>query len=200
MPAEQTQEQTSNASSRWKGKVVIELGDDRNRMIVFGPTKEKLRGRWDKANLRGDEVTEQMEYIPTIPGLHIELDGRKRQARIYDPLTLPQYKRTLEQARKGHRHVLKRDAHPDDERVKEKMTDTDIKTWLYHMRRLVDGTPPVDDPVTGRTTGGPQAHLVEGTLPSYEEIEALPGKTGQEFYNSSSKRVRWREDVKKEGE
>jgi hypothetical protein len=189
----QTQQQPKNAAG-WQDKVVIEVADDRNRNPIFPPNRATLRGRWNRANLRGSERVEQLEAFPDLPGSHIALDGRRRQADIYDPLSedcgdLPTCLRageraeTLLQAQQVYKRVFNRDCGPHPKTTVKDMTDTDIKTWLYWMRRLVDGTPVLTDE-HHQKSGGPCARVVSGHMPDLDDILKMPGKIRQEFFNS----------------
>lgn len=178
----------------FRGRVVIEIGDDRNRNIMWNPTQDVLRGRWDKDKLRAGELNQKTEMIPTIPGLRIEIDGRRRVLRIYDPLDSERLASLLAKVKRGVKAAINVDGTPEKERRYEDSSETEIKTWLWWARRLVEGVPLSEDELTATVRGGPQARVIEGSLPSLAQIERLPGKVQMEHHNSSSKKRRHRED------
>lgn len=184
----------ARSPSAFRGRVVIELGDDRNRNILWGPTQEVLRGRWDKEKLRAGELNQKTELIPTIPGMRIEIDGRRRILRIYDPLASERLASLLAKVKRGIKEAVNQTGSPSPEKVYDNASETEIKTWLYWARRLLEGTPLIEDEATATVRGGPQARLIEGSVPSMSAIERLPGKIQMELHNSSSKKRRYRED------
>jgi hypothetical protein len=70
--------------------------------------------------------------------------------------------------------------------VIDEADDTKIKTWLNWMRRLIDGCPVEDN--GKRPTGGPQATVIKGELPTMAEIQKLPGRirVGQDDSNPNA--------------
>jgi len=180
-------------SDGFTGDVVIEVGDERNRNIIWSPTKRELRGRWSRVNLTGDELVESLGMLPDIPGMHIIADGRRKRLVILDPLADPKNAELREKVSKIIKESWRREEGPEKTVIIENASDTQIKTWLFWMRRLVEGAPVVQE--RRGTSGGPQAKIVSGKLPSYEEIAALPGKTRIEFHNSSHRAVKFLEEA-----
>lgn len=178
-------------------KVTIELGDSRNRQFLFKVTGDVLRGRWSKANLRCDgEINEDTGKLPdVIPGLCIELDARRMTAKIFDPLALPKNAELLAVVQKKLKIALNHVEGPERERNFQLRNETQVKTWLWAMRQLVDGAPIDYDQDNQPVGGGPQARVVSGTLPTAEEIERLPGKTqiGQQD-SASTRKPKYREE------
>lgn len=169
----------------FEGDVTIEISCPRNRSLVFQPTKTILRGRWRRSELFGNELgSEGMDRLPDpIPGLRITLDGRRKTARIFDPL-------------EGEPELLKRvsDAIYAMESIRHKVTfekaverkdmnETDIKTWLHWMRRALDQN---------------FAFVVSGSLPTEEQIKALPGKTRCCAFSNDRKGRKFKEETEEE--
>jgi hypothetical protein len=187
---------------RFTGNVTIELGDNRNREMVFGPTKEIYRGRFLQANLFHDEVsTDGFANTPDVPGIWLSVDGMKRTLSVIDPLTLPQFANHWRMIKDFFKLVMhlppEHEVSLQEAKVIENARDTQIKSWLWWMRRLVDGTPAKMDKYNRRILeGGPQANVISGTLPTRNEIIALPGKRACEFFNSRG--ARFLEDMEQE--
>src|SRR5947209_5555571 len=72
------------------GVVVVELGDDRNRTVMWEPEQRACRGRWSRSNLLPDEMIEQVMRMPDIPGIRVRVDGRRRRLELFDPLGAPE--------------------------------------------------------------------------------------------------------------
>ena len=167
------------AEFRRLGEIVIELGDDRNRRFLYPPTQQELRGAWRKANLIGITMDVRMTQMPDLPGLHVFLDCRKARVRIADPLAAPENKAILQQAQAVHKDVFRTLAGPEADYVEEGLNETKLKTHLFWIRRLVDAG---------------SARVVQGELPDMETIEALPGMTRAEAWNSSARARKYREE------
>lgn len=182
----------------WTGRIVIEIATPRNGNVMWGGNETILRGAWRRANLIADERVEALESMPDIPGMRIEIDTIKRRLRIFDPLSLPEFAETLMRARFHFKELFKQDAQPVQEVVNNRPSDTQIKTWLYWARRFVEGTDEIRDPKTRLLVTKAKADLIDGRLPTYEQIEALPGKTQIDFYNSNQRGKRFKEDFDEE--
>jgi hypothetical protein len=180
-------------------KCVIEVGDDRNRNFIFGPTQDYLRGRWLKANLHGpDEIPQEIELLGDVPGMCIELDPRTRKGRIFDALRLPKNAMVLEKVASAHEsNWNQKNMGPEKDREFDfrlgRDPDTEIKTWAYYMRRMLDGTVYDRDRKGNVIGGGPQARIVEGSLPTLEEIDEWPGKIRTNLFDPSPIKKKFRE-------
>ena len=174
------------------GKVTIEIATDRNNSVLFPPTKTKLRGRQDRNNWTPDERSRKIENFPTIPGMRIKLEwrGGKGTGTIYDPLS--KNKEELERLQTVVRGVLNMECGAEQDQ-EWSLTETGVKTWLYWMRRLMDGAPVQTNRFTGRTSGGPFAVEYEGRVPTLEEIEKMPGKIEKSQFASMFIESRTRE-------
>lgn len=183
------------SNESFRGRVVIEVGDDRNRNFLWNPTQDLLRGAWRRENLRSGELNRLTEQIPSIPGIRIEIDGRRRICRIYDPLNNEGLKPLLERIQRGVKSAMNSEQGPERDKVYQDCDDTTLKTWLYWARRLVNGTPRQrNDEEDMDGYGGPQAKVIEGLLPTLREIERLAGKTTVSQFDSALNGGRFRED------
>ena len=160
-------------------EIEIEFGDSRNRVFAWGPTMEILRGKWTRTNLNSDELVEELAAMPDIPGMRIRINYDRRRAVVYDPLALPENKPLADKISALIKERFRRNEGPAQPVERNDMDKDDLKTWLFWMVRRVKGKAAV---------------LTAGELPSYEEIEKLPGKTRIAFYDSSSRACKWREE------
>lgn len=161
-------------------EITIEIASKNSNRVVFKPLLSKpLRGRWTIASTGGESTAEVLRQLmavaPEIPGIRIAIDPQKRQARVYDPLGLPENKTLQEEiARVLNNHQQWGwGAAPWPTATRDEMSANDIKTWLYEMRRLVDSG---------------LAVIVSGsaTLPSLAEIRSkAPGRRTRMFFDTS---------------
>jgi hypothetical protein len=164
-----------------RGEVVVEVGDDKCRCMQWPMTKQTLRGAWVKANLFSVTMHPSLQACPDLPGMRVGLDARAGRGRVFDPLNLPEFKETLEKAQAALESGPWRKKYGPEKDVEyPSLRPSEVKSWLYWMRRLVDGK---------------SAKVLSGRLPTMEEIEALPGKTRIENWNSSSRATKFREDA-----
>lgn len=159
-------------------EVTIEIASDQNNSVQFPPTMEILRGRWANSNvLVGQSARNELSRMPDIPGIHIQVSVRQRQARLYDPLAeQPDLVRKINDC---YKVIEGKEGGPMKDRTIKDMTPDDIKTWLFWMARTVEAG---------------QARVVKGTLPSLAEIADLPGKTRIEQFNQSARKRKFLED------
>jgi hypothetical protein len=154
-------------------EVTIEIGDEMNRQILFGPTQERLRGRWDVHNMqRGDTSGVGLLQMPTIPGMYVILSPRERRGMILDPLAQPENINVLARISETHNSLFSRPCKPCEPIIREDMSDDDIATWMYWIWRCVHAK---------------QARVLSGKIPETEaEIQrALPrAHIRKDFYNS----------------
>ena len=120
--------------------IAVEIATKENSSVLFGPTQTTLRGRWagSSPSLRGMTSDVGMNQMPDLPGLHLILDTNERVFTIHDPLSDPEYADTVEAANSVLQGVFgtQSKAIPDD--VRDVSDDTEFKTSLYWMRRLLD--------------------------------------------------------------
>jgi hypothetical protein len=139
---------------------IIELGDVRNRHILFPPNQRALRGAWKKSNISHQSMTPEINNIPDLPGLWIAVDTEKRAVGILEPLIRDSHKALLGDFTKAYQAVTNSNGGPERDIKLGRQPDTKLKTWLYWMKRLVDGG---------------QASVYRGVLPTMDEILAMPG-------------------------
>jgi hypothetical protein len=169
--------------SEWTEDLTVEIDCPRNAYAQFSAEKLLLRGCWQKSRLLPDEAaSDEIKFLPAlIPGMRISVNGRLKEGRIWDPLSLPENAGLLEQVAPTIRHIARKLYKPEPEIVR-KLDDGLFKTWLYYIAKLVaDG----------------MATVTKGRLPSPEVLRNLPGKTQIECWNQGYKK-RYLEDQKPE--
>lgn len=159
--------------------IEIEFGDERNRVMMWGPTQQKLRGHWLRANLNGDELVEPFVKLPDIPGQRIALNYGRRFSVVYDPLALKENAATCEKISAIIYEQYRVRSGPAEEVTRKDMDADDLKTWLHGMRRAVDAK---------------KAKVTKGALPTLEEIGTLPGRTRMEYFNNSYRACKFHEE------
>ena len=145
--------------------IVIEIADECNRSVLFHPNQMKLRGRWDSQRVSYKRPHPALAKLPPIiPGIQIRVDIQKKLTGIFDPLSLPENAHIINAIKDARQEVsgISPGHDPWPAINRKDCADTEIKTWLYWMRRLVDEG---------------QAVIVgpEDSLPTLEQLEALKG-------------------------
>ena len=145
--------------------ITIEIADECNRSVMFHPIKQKLRGRWDRQRVAYKRPHQALTRLPeVIPGIQISVDIHKKARGYRDPLSDPQHVPTLEAIKLAKEEVsgITPGVGPWPAVVYEGSSDSDLKTWLYWMRRLVNSK---------------SAVIISpaDSLPSLEEIDAMRG-------------------------
>lgn len=166
-------------------EIIIEICTPRSGNFSFMPTQDILRGEWDRHKLYPGARSNDgvLLTIDRIPGMRIALSISAQHGRIFDPLSLPQFENLLREIgpklQRSVFHSLKGEIGPSKKSKSLRLSATAVKSWLYWMRRAVDGK---------------NATLLEGTFPTQEEADALPGKTLVNAYETADQSVRYRED------
>lgn len=163
--------------------------------MVFPPTKEKLRGRWDySVTANRDKSTGQKAMAmatPVIPGMIVLLDTTRSIGQIVDPLGETQEGRSVMAAINGviEKYPAEFDGqqrpHPPQT---HQLGEDGIKTWAHFMRQLLD--------TDYATQAGGQP------LPSKSEIAKWPGRRARDPMNSGpqeEKLARWVDVVPVDG-
>lgn len=165
------------------GEIVVEVGDNHNRHIAFGPPRLTLRGWWKRENLLGYTMDQTMAKMPNIPGQCIVINCRQRVLRITDPLADPDNRELLQDIRRIYKEAFKVDGGPEKEYREEDVSDTRLKSWLWEVRKMLDNK---------------QGRVLSGEVPSAEKIAALPGYRGTEYYNTSARARKYLEEDERE--
>lgn len=175
-------------------EVTVEFVDLRNRPVIFGPLgRDAIRSRWNKQNLISDEHTEVLDLLPEdpLPGMRITLNIQERTAKLWDPLGTEEYKSLFEATKDAWNRMYRKTLVPQKGLVRSKMSDTDIKTWIFEILKMASLEEQRDG--QGRKIGGPALMLISGKLPLESEIKQLPGQIRTEHANTSTEAVKTRE-------
>lgn len=174
--------EVSTKAAKFSGRLVVEISDPRNRNHLLFMSRELIRGRWERANLISDENVEDLESVPDVPGMAIEIDTEKRTVRIFDPLETEEHAETMERLKRTR---FGKDTGPAKEGKNVGVNDDDLKSWIYWLWRLTQI--PVSKTPSGRKMSGPAAKAIDGTeMPTLDAINQMPGKIRRGLYNASA--------------
>lgn len=150
--------------------VCIELAGSKNENFLNPVTKEVLRGRWDRKNVAGFAI-ENLADLPDIPGLCIVVNYIKRRIRIFDPLAGEVNAASLALIKKVWKTIFKTDLHPYTAKVYTDCDNNTLKTISMWLRRHIDAG---------------DAKVVNGRLPSFDEINKMEGHFNINTFDSSA--------------
>ena len=174
-PGQQTKDTSivATGSRPTLGSVTIEIDTPSNAQLLFGPANMRLRGRWDSHRLPpGSQSEHGLMGMPTIPGMHVEVDPVRRVCRVYDPLNEPANRDLLARVSAAHRHTFSQDVRPVMESRQEDVDADILATWLYWCWRAVQSG---------------NARVISGTLATGGEVKAAypDGRITRDFFDSS---------------
>lgn len=153
----------------------VELGDDfsRNQTIgtlgglrchgQFSLTRLHNRKLPNGDRLGGRSVGEGMSQMPDRPGVRVSLFFKKRAVRIFDPLRDPENEAQFKAINRAYAKAIQSTAGPEMERQEEtrqSLTEHQLKTLARELFLKCEAD---------------EARLVEGELPTMEQIDALDG-------------------------
>lgn len=128
------------------GDIAIEFGTSGNDNVYFDPVSDILRGRHERSNLLNRQPGASSRSTPllsidVIPGMVAVLNVRKKRAAVIDPLEWPENKALLDSLQSKiesmpGQTVVGRKIGPVPAMRRDAMTDSDVATWWYHMKRL----------------------------------------------------------------
>jgi len=122
---------------------------------------KSFRGRFSIASLANPGDAGKYAGMPDIPGIHVCVNIKGRTIKAVDPLGFPEHKSTLDAANRIKANVQGVTERPCDTSIINRATPTELKSALWEMRSYVDER---------------QAVIIEGTLPSGEEILKMEGQ------------------------
>lgn len=152
------------------GEIVVEIDHPKNSNVEFHPTSMSLRSRILPSRFGNAIKPWMLKYEQKgIPGQRIHLDVEKRCGRIVDglsddPALMDQINRDIQtsEIRTAAYAIAKEDR-------RENLSDIDVQTWLFWMRRLVDKHYRTAE---DRKDLGAIARCIHGTLPKLDDIVA----------------------------
>lgn len=157
------------------GKLVIEIMNEDNRSVAWGPIQRAVRGRWNPHNLAGGDTSEAgLRKIPTIPGVLVVVEPQQRLLSVVDPLSAPENRAKAMDIFAKIKDVLRLNHTFVEPYHKGDAPDDEIATWYYWAWRFVKMDPPT-------------AVVIEGRVYSEAEIRAAypAAKIQKQFYNES---------------
>lgn len=156
----------------------VEIKLPHNRNFIFGPTKTRMRGRYESAAVAGFNTAEALGKLfrtfPVIRGMCIEVNTADRTLRIYDPY------RETEQGRREWKQLSELIAavpvvgsmhmEPQEEYLieGESVTDDKIKDWMYECVQIMHKAP-------GKNKAIPLTGEGYRTWPTLDEVRKMPG-------------------------
>jgi len=154
----------------------VEIAGPKNQNVVCPYDQQKMRGRWQRDRNGMAEPGEDIRRMPVVPGICLRVSLSRKAVRRFDPLNQPQNSTALKKIQKVAKAVNGgQDVGPEDT-VVWNMNDTEIKTFILWIRRLLD-----------------QDFCVvhSGEVPEFEQIQKLPGDfiIGQFDQGQTSDRV-----------
>lgn len=157
------------------GEVVVEVENDLCRNILWGPTQQTLRARWDWAKVPRNLTSEKLARMPNIPGLQIHLNCRERLAKILDPLGFRENHALARQVFSIWKAAFSEDRCVVPIWERRGLTDDDLATWLYWI---------------GRELEAKHVRLLSGRVPALAELaEHMPrARIRTQFYDSLATR------------
>ena len=165
-------------------RFTIEFGDlyGRNQSInTFRITK--VRGRFSLADMHSRPegsypVGDGMSAMPSVPGIHMEVDTTKKTARLYDPLSDEPALLRRVNAVMSDNSIGKPNIGPDEESTLQLDDDT-LKSLLYELIRKQESG---------------SIRMIAGSLPKKEEVDAMPGFELNDPWNSSGYKPKYKKD------
>lgn len=161
-------------------KYIIEISGPKNEQQYFTPANTLVRGRWHVANVSTREQSVAMRAlnrVTEIPGQRIELDVNQRTGKITDPLRDdPDGKEKFKVLNEIFDEHQEAHGGPKDlpaEKVYKNLSVDEIKTWLHHMRQILDNKMAMS--------------IGNRNLPKIETIASMPGKREKDPGNTGSK-------------
>lgn len=123
-------------------EIVIEIRAPKNEDVMFEPMRSKLRSAWRRAGLPAGSTSRSAHLLslPDLPGMRVCLTPSQRVGKVVDPLGFDENQTLLLEANAVFRNLPshRKDQHPAPDRVYTKLTQDDVATWFYWMKRLVD--------------------------------------------------------------
>lgn len=155
------------------GVFEVEIAGPENEEWLFPPTQERLRGRYDALNVShldpGERLRALHKIAPSIPGLYLRVDTRKKTVAIVDPLRETDEGRRLWDAIKSQVSMI--DSSSNIEPWKTRLIelrdsegcDDTLKNWMHWIAR-------------GIGDGICRATSRSDKWPTLSEIKSMPGR------------------------
>jgi hypothetical protein len=160
----------------------VEFGDDYNRVITIDSLQQAVRGAFSIRTLASRkegarDVGQIMARMPDIPGMRLTLNFRARKYILFDPLTDDaQLLRRINAVVKEGSILSGSEYGPCDTQERQVEDQDEWKTLVDEMCRKRDGE---------------CLKVVEGKLPTPEQLKKMPGRRLNDPWNSSPRKPRY---------
>ena len=171
--AEATEERSGRV-----GLFTVEFGDPNNRTCVVNCLRLKVRGSWSLAKLHarpegGRDVGSAMTAMPDIPGLRMTVLPRDKKAILFDPLEEDSERlRRINSISERARAIFRGAPWTFVDRSEHTLNDDTLKTLVMELVRKVESK---------------CCHVVDGKLPTIEQVEGMPGRLLFDPWNNGRK-------------
>lgn len=142
-------------------KFAVEFATDHNNQTLCPISMRTYRGRFEMQNVKGRMPDDRFVNMPDIPGEVILVDGTARVVEVRDPLSDPDARETLKEARAVHRAMNWKEPDPNETKRIDPANDDDLKRHVYWCRRWLDAK---------------QIVVLHGKIPPMDVILLLPGR------------------------
>ena len=167
-------------------KFTVEFGDAYGRNFMFGSLKMRIRGRFSIAEMMarpggGPNVGQAMAQMPTVPGIHLDVNCKTGEYRLWDPLEEPGNARLVDQiaaVMKNASLSQGNEKFKGQDEMSGKMDDDRLKTMVAELIRMYDNG---------------SIRVISGTLPKQEEVEKAKGRILNDLWNSSAHKPKYKD-------
>lgn len=157
----------------------IEFANDQMVSTLCPITKKLYRARFDPSLIKKRDPDERFQDCPVIKGHVLVFDGQTRSVQIIDQMALKDNAELLKEAQHAVKRTFAQEPTPDQSRHYKGLGDDRLKQFVYWARRWLDGK---------------QVVKIEGTVPSMDAIEKLPGRVEREVHNTSVSKERFQKE------
>ena len=165
--------------------VVVEFGDDKSRTITLDtiPFKVRVRGTYSRTSNMRRAIGDAMSRMPDIPGMRLAINFRESKATLFDPLdTMPELLKEISDTLQGALLSQGSAIRTPVKRVMHVLDADQFKTLILEIANKIKFN---------------MAKVVEGRMPTADEIEAMPGDELFDPWNSNPMKPRYKKDAQK---
>lgn len=163
----------------------VEFGDEANRTQLVKVLQQTVRGHFSLIKLKRRDAGRIMSNMPDIPGMQMIVKPRASEAIFIDQLADNSELCSQIDAVKNHPEAgpIRRDGKTMPSvlhEVKHKLDPDRFKTLVYELAFLVEEG---------------LAKVIQGDIPTKEQIDKLPGRELNDVMNSSALKPKYRDEV-----
>lgn len=165
-------------------KFTVEFGDAYGRSFMFGTLKTRIRGRFSIAEMMarpggGPNVGQAMSQMPTIPGVHLDVNCKTGEFRLWDPLEQPGSERLRDQITAVMANASIAQGSERFKGIDEasgKLNDDKLVTMCDELLRMEENGSII---------------VRSGTLPKRSDLESHKGRILNDLWNSSAHKPKY---------